>query len=130
MPEVNVEIDGKKYRMACEAGQEQHLEELAERFNRTVVQLKGSFGEIGDNRLVVMAGIAVLDELAEAERRIAELKQDVANLTQVGEGLTHEADELERRFAKRLNEAARKIESISTAIDETGAGGSCIVRKN
>ena len=58
MPEVNVEIDGKKYRMACEEGQEAHLMELAERFNRTVIGLKGSFGEIGDNRLVVMAGIA------------------------------------------------------------------------
>ena len=80
MPEVNVEIDGKKYRMACEEGQEQHLMELAERFNRTVIQLKGSFGEIGDNRLVVMAGIAVLDELAEAEDRIEALKQDIAEM--------------------------------------------------
>ena len=52
MPEVNVEIDGKKFRMACEEGQKGHLLELAERFNRTVIQLKGSFGEIGDNRLV------------------------------------------------------------------------------
>ena len=84
MPEVNVEIDGKKYRMACEDGQEAHLMELAERFNRTVIQLKGSFGEIGDNRLVVMAGIAVLDELAEAEDRIAALKQDIADLTTAG----------------------------------------------
>ncbi len=68
-----------------------------------------------------MAGIAVLDELAEAERRIAELQRDVASLTQAGEALTHEAEDLERRFAKRLNDAARKIEAISSAIDETGA---------
>ena len=65
MPEVNVEIDGKRYRMACEDGQQQHLLDLADRFNRQVQALKGAFGEIGDNRLVVMAGIAVLDELAE-----------------------------------------------------------------
>ena len=122
MPEVNVDINGRKYRMACEEGQEQHLLGLADRFNQHIDQVKGTFGEIGDNRLTVMAGISVLDELAEAERRIAELKQDVANLTQVGEALTHEAEDIERRFAKRLNEAARKIEAISTAIDETGAG--------
>jgi cell division protein ZapA len=121
MPEVNVDINGRKYRMACEEGQEQHLLGLADRFNQHIDQFKGTFGEIGDNRLTVMAGIAVLDELAEAERRIAELKQDVASLTQAGEALTHEAEELERRFAKRLNEAARKIEAISTAIDETGS---------
>lgn len=95
MPEVNVEIDGKKYRMACEDGQEQHLMQLAERFNRTVLGLKSSFGEIGDNRLVVMAGIAVLDELAEAEDRIGALKQDIEDLTTAGRELTLEAEELE-----------------------------------
>ena len=121
MPEVNVDINGRKYRMACEEGQEQHLLGLADRFNQHIDSFKGTFGEIGDNRLTVMAGIAVIDELAEAERKIAELKQDVANLTHAGEALTHEAEELERRFAKRLNDAARKIEAISTAIDETGA---------
>lgn len=121
MPEVNVEINGKKYRMACEDGQETHLLGLAERFNKHIEAFKGGFGEIGDNRLTVMAGIAVLDELVEAERRIAMLKQDVAKLTQAGEELTAEAEELERRFAKRLNEAARKVEAVATAIDETGA---------
>ena len=43
------------------------------------------------------------------------------NLTSAGEALSHEAEELERKFAKRLNDAARKIESIAVAIDETGA---------
>ena len=121
MPEVNVEIDGKKFRMACEEGQEQHLLTLAERFNRTVIGLKGSFGEIGDNRLVVMAGIAVMDELAEAENRIAALKQDIADLTTAGRELTIEAEELEQKFARRLAEAARKVEAVAQAIDETGA---------
>ena len=75
MPEVNVEINGRKYRMACEEGQEAHLGNLAERFNQSIENLKGAFGEIGDNRLTVMAGIAVLDELEEAGKsgRIARL---------------------------------------------------------
>ncbi|WP_395815922.1 cell division protein ZapA [Devosia sp.] len=121
MPEVNVEINGRKYRMACEEGQETHLMGLAERFNQHIDAFKGDFGEIGDNRLTVMAGIAVLDELADAERRIALLKQDVANLTEAGQALAQEAEELERKFAKKMNEAARKVESIATAIDETGS---------
>ena len=121
MPQVTVEINGRKYRMACEEGQEQHLIGLAERFNRHIDQFKDGFGEIGDNRLTVMAGIAVMDELLEAERRIALLKEDIATLTQAGQALTEETEELERRFTKRLNEAARKVEAIATAIDETGA---------
>ena len=123
MPEVNVEINGRKYRMACEEGQEAHLLGLADRFNGHIEAFKGTFGEIGDNRLTVMAGIAVLDELAEAERRIALLQGEVARLTGAGETLAREAEELEQRVARRLNEAARKIEAIATVIDETGAAG-------
>jgi cell division protein ZapA len=121
MPEVNVEINGRKYRMACEEGQEAHLLGLADRFNGHIEAFKGTFGEIGDNRLTVMAGIAVLDELAEAERRIALLQDEVTRLTGAGQTLAREAEELEQRVARRLNEAARKIEAIATVIDETGA---------
>ena len=121
MPEVTVEIAGKKYRMACEEGQEQHLMALADRFGRTVDQLRGGVGEAGDSRLIVMAGIAVLDELAEAEDRIEALKLDIAELTTAGREITLETEELEQKFARRLAEAARKVEAISTAIDEVGA---------
>lgn len=124
MPQVNVEINGRKYRMACEEGQETHLLGLADRFNRHIDAFKGEFGEIGDNRLTVMAGIAVLDELADAERRIVQLQQDMAELTAAGEAISAEAEELEQRFAKRLNEAARKVEAIATAIDEAGSATS------
>ncbi|HEV7276431.1 MAG TPA: cell division protein ZapA [Devosiaceae bacterium] len=124
MPEVNVEINGRKFRMACEDGQEAHLMGLAERFNSHIDAFKGDFGEIGDNRLTVMAGIAVLDELAEAERRIAELTRDVAELTEAGQALAQESEELERNFSKRLAEAARRMEAVATAIDETGSSGS------
>lgn len=121
MPEVNVEINGRKYRMACEEGQEEHLLGLAKRFNASIEELKGAVGEVGDTRLMVMAGIAVLDELLEAERRIAKLEQNVTELTGAGEALSGETEDLERRFAKQLTEVARKIEAIATAIDETGA---------
>jgi cell division protein ZapA len=121
MPEVTVEINGRKYRMACEEGQEEHLLGLAQRFDRHVDQFKDGFGEIGDTRLTVMAGIAAMDELEEAERKIAKLQQDIVDLTEAGEALTAESEDLERRFAKRLNEVARKVEAIATAIDETGA---------
>jgi cell division protein ZapA len=121
MPEVNVEINGKKYRMACEPGQEEHLLSLASAFNQRVDNFKGIFGEIGDIRLTVMAGIALIDELALAEEKIAALKQEVATLTEAGQTVAAELDELEAKFARRVNDAARKIEAIATAIDEAGA---------
>jgi cell division protein ZapA len=118
MPEVNVEINGRKYRMACEEGQQQHLIGLAERLNTHVEQLKGAVGEIGDNRLTVMAGIAVVDELAEAERRIRALENDVLVLTRAGQEVAAEIEALEGQFAAKLSEAARTLEGVANVLDE------------
>src|SRR5579872_5663016 len=118
MPEVNVEIAGKKYRMACEEGQEQHLLDLADEFNRRIGTFKDGFGEIGDSRLVVMTGIAALDELVEAHHRIDQLSEEIANLTALQHRLTREAETIEQRFAERLADAARRVEAFSASIED------------
>jgi cell division protein ZapA len=118
VPEVNVEINGRKYRMACEEGQQQHLIGLADRFNTHVEALKGAVGEIGDNRLTVMAGIAVVDELAEAEKRIKALETEVLVLTRAGQEVAAEIEALEGTFAAKLSQAAKVIESVAGALDE------------
>jgi cell division protein ZapA len=118
VPEVNVEINGRKYRMACEEGQQQHLIGLAERFNNHVESLKGAVGEIGDNRLTVMAGIAVVDELAEAEKRIKALETEVLVLTRAGQEVAAEIEALEARFATKLSDAAKAIEGVAGVLDE------------
>ncbi|ODT68073.1 MAG: cell division protein ZapA [Pelagibacterium sp. SCN 63-23] len=119
MPEVNVEINGRKYRMACEEGQQSRLIGLAERFDRQVEGLKGAVGEIGDNRLTVMAGIAVLDELSAAERRIAQLEEQVAELTTAGHDIAIELEQTEARFAGKLDEAARVLEGVADSLEKT-----------
>jgi len=121
MPEVNVEIAGKKYRMACEEGEEPHLLELAADLNRRIEGFKGSFGEIGDARLTVMAAIAVADELSDAEHRIEALSVKIAEMTAASRTHADEKDALKRDFAERLSETARRVESIAGIIDETGS---------
>ena len=117
MSEVSVEINGRKYRMACEDGQEEHLQNLARRFNEHVGSFKGDFGEIGDNRLTVMAGIAVMDNLVEAERKIESLRAELDEVTRAGHTLAEETEALETRFSARMSEAARKIELAASAIE-------------
>ena len=71
MPHVTVSIDGKSFRMACEDGQESHLEDLASHLDGRIKMMRQSFGEIGDLRLTVMAALMVCDELAEEKRKLA-----------------------------------------------------------
>src|SRR3569833_2654036 len=99
MPEVNVEINGRLFCLVCVVGVVFFLQLLADVFNRKIEALKGSFGEIGDNRLTVMAGIAALDELEAAQREIAQLRQSVADLTRAGEAMAAETEEVEQKFA-------------------------------
>ncbi len=77
MAQVTVTINGKNYRMACEDGQEEHLQGLARSFDANIRQLHASFGEIGDQRLTVMAGVMALDEVSELKTKVALLEQDL-----------------------------------------------------
>ena len=73
MSHINVTINGRQYRMACEEGQEARLLQLAESFEARIGSLRGKFGEIGDARLTVMAALTVCDELLDAGQRIGSL---------------------------------------------------------
>ena len=68
MSHINVTINGRQYRMACEEGQEVRLLKLAESLETRVGELRGKFGEIGDARLTVMAALTVCDELLGCQR--------------------------------------------------------------
>ena len=78
MSHINVTINGRQYRMACEEGQEARLLNLAESFEARITSLRGKFGEIGDARLTVMAALMVCDELIDANHRIRSLEEELA----------------------------------------------------
>src|SRR5438045_7848165 len=77
MNHINVTINGRQYRMACEEGQEVRLLKLAESFESRIQNLRGKFGEIGDARLTVMAALTVFDELLDAGERIRNLEEEL-----------------------------------------------------
>ena len=104
MAQVMVTIDGKAYRMACEEGQEGHLTELAEGFDRYVGHLKTQFGEIGDLRLTVMAGIMVMDELSEVTRRLKAIESEVATLRDGRESVMAEVTKGEETIAETVGQ--------------------------
>ena len=83
MAQVVVTIAGRTYRMNCEDGQEPHLERLARDIDARMGDLRQSFGEIGDQRLVVMTALTIADELDGVRQRLKHL--DEANAARVVE---------------------------------------------
>ncbi|MBA4784656.1 MAG: cell division protein ZapA [Rhizobiales bacterium] len=113
MAQVTVTIDGKAYRMACEEGQEDHLTDLAAGFDQYVGHLKSQFGEIGDLRLTVMAGIMVMDELSELRRKLAACETDIAALRSTRDGDSEHHQQHEQLLVSTLGDLAGRIESLT-----------------
>lgn len=80
MGQVVVTIAGKSYRLACEDGDEARLSALAQTFDATVDELRSSFGEVGDTRLAVMAGLVMTDRLGEATTKVDQMVAQVSEL--------------------------------------------------
>ncbi|WP_375461486.1 cell division protein ZapA [uncultured Enterovirga sp.] len=113
MAHVQVTIAGRSYRMACGDGEERHLEALASAFDARITEMRGTFGEIGDMRLHVMAALMTADELAETKRRVEALEGEVAAMRAVAAANSDRSDKAERQFAEALNQSAERMERLS-----------------
>lgn len=116
MAQVNVTISGKTYRMACDDGEENHLADLAERLNSSIEQLRARFGEIGDQRLTVMAAITLADQHAEAERQLAQMEAEVAGLEDAHADVVARHGTAETGVAEAIVAVAERIEAIAARI--------------
>src|SRR4029434_9086231 len=110
MSHINVTINGRQYRMACEEGQEVRLLKLAENLESRVGELRGKFGEIGDARLTIMAALTVCDELVDAGNRIRGLEEELNSLHDVRAAAADRAKATQIAVANALNAAADRIE--------------------
>ena len=126
MSHINVTINGRQYRMACEEGQEARLLQLAESFEARIGDLRGKFGEIGDARLTVMAALTVCDELVDTSQRIRNLEDELSKLRDVRVAAVDRARETQAAVANALNAAAERIERTTQVLNRTVGGGVAI----
>ena len=82
MANVNIKFNGKEYLLSCENGQEEHLEELSIHLNEKFNNLKNSLGNIGENKLLLITAVTVMDEYFETKKKIDMQKNEIKNLTE------------------------------------------------
>ncbi len=126
MNHVNVSINGRQYRMACADDEEAQLAQLAEDLDSRIRGLRQKFGEIGDQRLEVMAALMVADELLDAHSRIQALEQEIAALRDVRIAATERARTTQVAVTAALNAAAERIERTTRVLNRTIGGGTAI----
>ena len=113
MAQVNLTVNGRVYRMACEDGEEEHVTQLGARFDGAIDELRGALGEIGDQRLMVMAGILMTDRLDDAERRLARFEQDLREQRSRGLDSLARYEGVEENFVAHLEAAAERLERLA-----------------
>ncbi|HEX2634784.1 MAG TPA: cell division protein ZapA [Bradyrhizobium sp.] len=126
MSHINVTINARQYRMACEEGQEARLLKLADDLESRIQSLRGKFGEIGDARLTVMAALTACDELLDAGQRIRNLEQELEALRNVRLAAVDRARATQAAVANALNAAADRIEKTTQVLNRTIGGGVAI----
>jgi len=82
MANVNIKFNGKEFLLSCDDGQEEHLEELSLYLNNKFNNLKNSLGNIGENKLMLITSIKVMDEYFETKKKIEKQKIELNNITE------------------------------------------------
>ena len=80
MGNVNIKFNGKEFLLSCEDGQEEHLEELSQNLNQKFSQLKSKLGNLGENKLLLITSISLMDEYFETKKKIEEKKDEIEKL--------------------------------------------------
>tara|TARA_B100001996_G_scaffold824_1_gene767 strand:+ start:1615 stop:2058 length:444 start_codon:yes stop_codon:yes gene_type:complete len=81
MANVNINFNGKEFLLSCDDGQEEHLVELADQLNTKFANLKSNLGNIGENKLLLITSIKVIDEYFETKKKVEEKKKELYNLS-------------------------------------------------
>ena len=80
MANVNIKFNGKEFLLSCDDGQEEHLEELSLHLNKKFEDLKSSLGNIGENKLLLISSIKIMDEYYETKKKVDKKKNELENL--------------------------------------------------
>lgn len=123
MAQINVSINGRQFRMACEDGQEDHLLKLAKDFDQRIEKIRTQFGEVGDMRLTIMAALTLGDELSDMVKRIRRLEQEVTSLQDARLVAADRAQATEAAIANAFTAAADRIEKVAKALTQPAVTG-------
>src|SRR3954452_23356729 len=116
---VMVTINGRRFRMACEQGQEAHLRRLAGDLDQRIRRLRGDLGEIGNTQLTIMAALTISDELVEMGGRLRALERELAALQDARVAAADPARIAQSAVAAPLSAAAERLEGITRRLNRT-----------
>ena len=125
MANVNIKFNGKDFLLSCDDGQEEHLEELANHLGDKFDKLKSDLGNIGENKLLLITSIKIMDEYFETKKKVDVNKKEIENITEKFKELKALAydykDDKEneaKNFSDNISRLEKEITSIKNEYDK------------
>ena len=113
MGQVSVTLNGRNYRLECSEGEETHLIELAEYLGTHVDTMRRKFGQVGDDRLILMGSLVMADELWDVRRQLQELKSALAVAQRDKTVAEETVKTAQSELAARINTAADRLDDAT-----------------
>ena len=140
MANVNIKFNGKDFLLSCEDGQEEHLEELLIQINKKFNDLKNNLGNLGENKLLLITAVKVMDEYYETKKKVEKKKDELKHLSDKFKELKSliyeykdkkekEIDQLNKDHFKLKNEIEKNQKNYEKLIDEATNEISSFVEK-
>jgi cell division protein ZapA len=120
MGQISVTLNGRNYRLECSEGEEAHLLELAEYLGSHVDEMRRKFGQVGDDRLILMASLVVTDELWELRREIENMKTALAEARRDKSASDETAKHMQADLSARIDAVAERLEGLNAELSKGG----------
>tara|TARA_B100001741_G_C15991408_1_gene342337 strand:+ start:66 stop:512 length:447 start_codon:yes stop_codon:yes gene_type:complete len=118
MANINIKFNGKEFLLSCEDGQEAHLEELSEVLNQRFESLKKDLGNIGENKLLLITSIKIIDEYFETKKKIEEKKKEFKDLSTRFKELKSLVYEYKEKKENEITELVNQQDDLKKEIEK------------
>ena len=118
MANVNIKFNGKEFLLSCDDGQEDHLEELSEKLSQKFENLKKDLGNIGENKLLLITSIKIIDEYFETKKKIDEKKKELKDLSSKFKELKSLVYEYKENKESEIQQLINQQEEFKTEIEK------------
>ncbi|MDC0992492.1 cell division protein ZapA [Candidatus Pelagibacter sp.] len=118
MANVNIKFNGKEFLLSCDDGQEEHLEELLTHINEKFSNLKNDLGNIGENKLLLITSVQIMDEYFETKKKVEQKKTELKNLSNKFRELKSLVYDYRDRKEEEMKELQQDHESFKKEIEK------------
>ena len=118
MANVSIKFNGKEFLLSCDDGQEEHLENLLIQINQKFNSLKSDLGNLGENKLLLITAIKVLDEYYETKKKIEEKKKELSDLSKKFKELKNLVYEYKDNKEDEIKSLNNNLNELKRTIDE------------